>query len=152
MGLKIVYRSHQGKIIRIIDGCEVWATNSVTTVTVRHHEVCQMNRYPEWRNFHSHRTTLMDSFPCISLKIDCKGWLTSQNDITMKKPRTNKYTCFRSCMKWSENNLYLSWILMTGGAVVHFASGQLHLRLNTRRYITFKRYQLWMWPYSTIPV
>ena len=57
--------------------------------------------------------------------MDWHVWLSSQKDITVKKPRTNKYTCFPSRMKWTENNLCLSWILMRGGATVHFASGQL---------------------------
>ena len=41
-----------------------------------------------------------------------------------KNPRTNKYMCFRSRMKWIKNNLCLSWILMRGAAIVRFASGQ----------------------------
>ena len=37
---------------------------SVTRVTVRHHEACRVtpNSYPEWRNFNSHRTIIIDSF------------------------------------------------------------------------------------------
>ena len=72
------------------------------------------------------RSCAVSPEPCCSLEtLIWQDWLSSQNDITVKKPRTNKYTCFRSRMKWTENNLCLSWILMRGGATVHFASGQL---------------------------
>ena len=39
-------------IVRIFNGCEVRIENSVTTVTVRHHEACWVmpNSYPERRN------------------------------------------------------------------------------------------------------
>ena len=47
----------------------------------------------------------------------------------VKKPRTNKYMYFRSCMKLTENNVCLSWILMRGRGIVHFASDQLVERL-----------------------
>ena len=63
---------------------------------------------------------------CIQYVVEENHKLNSQNDIPVKKPRTTKYTCFRSRKKWTENNLCLSWILMRGGAIVHFASGQLH--------------------------
>ena len=41
--------------------------NSVTRVTVLHHEARQVmpKSYPEWRNFNSHQTTIIDSFSCI---------------------------------------------------------------------------------------
>ena len=54
-------------------------------------------------------------------RFDCPAKMTQR----WKQPRANKYTCFRSCMKWTENNFCLSWILMRGGAIVHFAWGQL---------------------------
>ena len=40
-------------IIRTFNGCEVQIENSVTRVTVRHHEPHRLmpNSYPEWRNF-----------------------------------------------------------------------------------------------------
>ena len=40
-------------IIRIFNGCELRIENSVTTVIVRHGEVCRVmpNSYPEWRGF-----------------------------------------------------------------------------------------------------
>ena len=47
-----------------LNGCEVRIKKSVTRVTVRHHEACRVmpNSYPEWRNFNSHRTIIIDSF------------------------------------------------------------------------------------------
>ena len=45
------YSDMWGKIIRIFNGCDVRIENSVTRVTVRHHEAC--------------RTTIIDSFSCI---------------------------------------------------------------------------------------
>ena len=41
------------QIIRIFNGCEVRIENSVTRVTVRHHDACRVmpNSYSEWRNF-----------------------------------------------------------------------------------------------------
>ena len=41
------------KIIRIFNGCEVWIENSITRVTVQHHDACRvmLNSYSEWRNF-----------------------------------------------------------------------------------------------------
>ena len=55
------------KIIRIFNGCEVLIENSVTRVTVRHHEACQVmpNSYPSDGIFNLHRRTIMDSFSCI---------------------------------------------------------------------------------------
>ena len=55
------------KNIRIFNGCEVLIENSVTRVTVRHHEACRVmpNRYPSDGTFNLHRRTIMDSFSCI---------------------------------------------------------------------------------------
>ena len=41
------------KNIKIFNGCEMQIDNSVTKLTVRHHEACRMmpNSYPEWWNF-----------------------------------------------------------------------------------------------------
>ena len=46
--------------IRIFNGCEVLIENSVSRVTVRHHEA-----YPSDGIFNLHRRTIMDSFSCI---------------------------------------------------------------------------------------
>ena len=55
--------------IRIFNGCEVLIENSVTRVTVRHHEACRVmrNSYPRDGIFNLHRRTIMDSFFCILL-------------------------------------------------------------------------------------
>ena len=54
-------------IIRIFNGFEVLIENSVTRVTVRHHEACRVmpNSYPSDGSFNMHRRTIMDSFSCI---------------------------------------------------------------------------------------
>ena len=53
--------------IRIFNVCEVLIENSVTRVTIRHHEACRVmpNSYPSDGIFNSHRRTIMDSFSCI---------------------------------------------------------------------------------------
>ena len=45
----------------------LWGVDSVTNVTVWHRKACREmpNSYPEWRNFQSHRTTIIDSFSCV---------------------------------------------------------------------------------------
>ena len=45
--------SSEKQIIRICNGCKVLIENSVTRVTVWHHQACGVmpNSYPEWRNF-----------------------------------------------------------------------------------------------------
>ena len=45
---------HKTCFLMIFNGCEVRIENSVTRVTVRHHQACRVmpNSYPEWRNFH----------------------------------------------------------------------------------------------------
>ena len=50
--------------IRIFNGCEVLIENSVTRVTVRHHEACRVmpNSYPSDGIFNLHRRYIMDSF------------------------------------------------------------------------------------------
>ena len=50
-------------IIRILHGCEVWIENSVSRVTVGHHEALPSD--PEGRNFLSQQTPMFDSFSCI---------------------------------------------------------------------------------------
>ena len=52
------------EIIIIFNGCEVLIENSVTRVTVRHHEACRMMpiSYPSDGIFNQHLTTIMDSF------------------------------------------------------------------------------------------
>ena len=49
------------------NGCDWKFRHDRNCSTVRHHEACQVmpNSYPEWRNFSSHRTTIMDSFSCV---------------------------------------------------------------------------------------
>ena len=51
-------------IIRTFNGCEVLIENSVTRVTVRHHEACRVmpHSYPSDGIFKLHRRTIMDSF------------------------------------------------------------------------------------------
>ena len=51
-------------IIRIFNGFEVWIENSVTRVTVQHHEARRVmpNSYPTDGIFNLHRTTVMDCF------------------------------------------------------------------------------------------
>ena len=53
--------------IKIFNGCEVLIDNSVTRVTVRHHEARRVmpNSYPSDGIFNLHRITIMDSFYCI---------------------------------------------------------------------------------------
>ena len=53
--------------IRIFNVCEVLIENSVTRVTVHHHETCLMmlNSYPSDRIFNLHQRTIMDSFSYI---------------------------------------------------------------------------------------
>ena len=59
--------SYHFKNIRIFNGCEVLIENSVTRVTVRHHEACLVmpNSYPSDGVFNLHRRTIMDSFSCV---------------------------------------------------------------------------------------
>ena len=49
--------------IRIFNGCEVLIENSVTRVTFRHHEACQVmpNSYPSDGILNLHLRTIMDS-------------------------------------------------------------------------------------------
>ena len=47
--------------IRIFNDCDVRIENSVTRVTVWHHEACRA-AMPSDGIFNSHRTTIMDSF------------------------------------------------------------------------------------------
>ena len=50
------------KIIRIFNGCESLIENSVTRVTIRHHEACRVmpNSYPNDGIINLHRRTIMD--------------------------------------------------------------------------------------------
>ena len=48
------------RIIRIYNGCEERIENSVTRVTIRHHEAFLSDGI-----FNSHRTTIIESFSCI---------------------------------------------------------------------------------------
>ena len=54
-------------IIRIFNGCEVLIENSVTRVTVRHHEACRVmpNSYSSDEIFSLHWRTIMDYCSCI---------------------------------------------------------------------------------------
>ena len=52
------------RIIGIFNGCEVWIENSVTRVTVQHHEACP-TVIPSDGIFNSHRTAIIYSFSCI---------------------------------------------------------------------------------------
>ena len=56
-------------IISLHYGCEVKIENSVTRVTVQHHEAYRVmpNSYPSDGILNSHRRTIMDSFSCIHL-------------------------------------------------------------------------------------
>ena len=56
-----------GLIIRIFNGCEVLIENSVTRVTVRHHEACRVmpNSYSSDGIFSLYGRTIMDYFSCI---------------------------------------------------------------------------------------
>ena len=59
--------------IRIFNGCEVPIENSVTRVTVRHHEACRvmLKSYPRDGIFNLHRRIIIDSFSCISSFDNC---------------------------------------------------------------------------------
>ena len=67
MDLGKQWRPRSLQNIRIFNGCEVQIENSVTRVTVRHHEACRVmpNSYPSDGIFNLHWRTIMDSFPCI---------------------------------------------------------------------------------------
>ena len=54
----------RGLTIRIFNGCEVLIENSVTRMTVRHHEACRVmpNSYPSDGIFSLHLTAIMDLF------------------------------------------------------------------------------------------
>ena len=61
---------HYAKIIGIFNGCEVLIENSVTRVTVRHHEACRDMTVTEVitpcnSRINLHRRTIMDTFSCI---------------------------------------------------------------------------------------
>ena len=74
--------------IRILNGCEVRIENSVTRVTVRHHEACRVmpNSYPSDGIFNSHLTTIMDSFSCIHFlrKLYLNFYMRYYINITLK--------------------------------------------------------------------
>ena len=65
--------------IRIFNGCEVLIENSVTRVTVRHHEACRVmpNSYTSDGIFSLHRRSIMDTFflhtlpSTIALRLEC---------------------------------------------------------------------------------
>ena len=69
LGTDFEYRalSYIVQTIRMFNGCMVLIENSVTRVTVLHHEACRVmpNRYPSDGIFSLHRITIMDSFSCI---------------------------------------------------------------------------------------
>ena len=50
--------------IKIFNGCEMRIENSVTRVTVQHHEACQ-TVIPSDGIFHLHQTTIIDYFSFI---------------------------------------------------------------------------------------
>ena len=76
-------------VIRILSGCEVLIENSVTRVTVRHHEACRVmpNSNPSDRIFNLYRRTIMDSFSCIffirKLHLNLNMWCFI--NLTLKK-------------------------------------------------------------------
>ena len=55
----------QGKLEYKSNDCSVWIENSVTRVTVRHHETCRVmpNSYPEWRNFQLSKSRDAEQLP-----------------------------------------------------------------------------------------
>ena len=60
----------ENRNIRIFNGHEVLIENSITRVTVQHHEACRVmpNGYPSDGIFNLHLTAIMDSFSCILLR------------------------------------------------------------------------------------
>ena len=95
-------RSHEKeflvKNIRIFNGCEVLIKNSVTRVTVRHHEACRVmpNSYPSDGIFNLHRRTIMDSVSCIlflrQLHLDGNGRENDVKTSKMTSQRQNRHT------------------------------------------------------------
>ena len=67
----VLFPLRYDKIIRIFNGRKVLIENSVTWVTVRHHEACQVmpDSYPELQNFqfepYNHYRFFFCSFSCI---------------------------------------------------------------------------------------
>ena len=64
---------------RIHNGSSVQIENSVTRVTVRHHEACQVmpNSYPFEGIFNQHLTTIKDSYHLFTVSTEQMGQITS---------------------------------------------------------------------------
>ena len=51
--------------------------------------------------------------------------MVKRQDKQMHMANCEYFVTINSNMNWTENNLCLPWILMRGGAIVHFVTGQL---------------------------